>query len=178
MNGCCGWAWTWIGSKNNLDLYTSMVMYFSLDAEGGWLPSTTHWSAPWVTSATNWPSVCIRNCWRPSPVGMEDRSRANNKQDILSADEMEITVAHQGRRDFGCLDSECPGVQRRGKGSNSSQTTPEHSGRNRLAKELRTRGDELERTNDRLRQINAELEDFTHVVSHDLKEPLRTLRSL
>jgi PAS domain S-box-containing protein len=49
--------------------------------------------------------------------------------------------------------------------------------RNRLADELRSRGDELERTNSRLRQINSELEDFTHVVSHDLKEPLRTLQA-
>jgi len=49
--------------------------------------------------------------------------------------------------------------------------------RNRLADELRSRGDELERTNVRLRQINSELEDFTHVVSHDLKEPLRTLEA-
>lgn len=49
--------------------------------------------------------------------------------------------------------------------------------RNRLADELRSRGDELERTNARLRQINSELEDFTHVVSHDLKEPLRTLQA-
>ncbi len=49
--------------------------------------------------------------------------------------------------------------------------------RNRLADELRTRGDELEKMNARLRQINSELEDFTHVVSHDLKEPLRTLQA-
>jgi PAS domain S-box-containing protein len=49
--------------------------------------------------------------------------------------------------------------------------------RNRLADELRSRGDELERMNTRLRQINTELEDFTHVVSHDLKEPLRTLQA-
>jgi PAS domain S-box-containing protein len=49
--------------------------------------------------------------------------------------------------------------------------------RNRLANELRRRGDELEQAYAELLTINKELDDFTSVVAHDLKEPLRTLEA-
>ncbi|MGF1582339.1 MAG: ATP-binding protein [Gemmataceae bacterium] len=49
--------------------------------------------------------------------------------------------------------------------------------KNRLANEVRQRRDELEHANTELREINTALDEFTAIVSHDLKEPLSTLQA-
>lgn len=49
--------------------------------------------------------------------------------------------------------------------------------RNELQQQVNQRTVELEATNRRLKKLNAELQDFTYIASHDLQEPLRKIQN-
>ncbi len=68
-------------------------------------------------------------------------------------------------------------IEENGKFIRSRSVGRDVTERNRLDTARRLQAEELEAANTQLRKINQELEDFTYVVSHDLKEPLRTLES-
>src|SRR5262249_12352221 len=70
-----------------------------------------------------------------------------------------------------------PLVDDQGRFMRSRSAAQDVTERKRLADAVHAKNEELQEANVQLRRINQELEEFTYVVSHDLKEPLRTLQA-
>jgi PAS domain S-box-containing protein len=156
------------------DLYQNApVMFFSLDANGYFVTCNEMLVHTLGYQRADLYHTHYTNLLTPG-------SREQFEHDRGAFQQPREMAAQWLTRDGRILDvwiSNMPITDAQGRFVRSRSAALDETQRNRLANELRRRGDELERANVELRAINRELEAFTSVVSHDLQEPLRTLEA-
>jgi PAS domain S-box-containing protein len=149
------------------------VMYFSLDPEGrlcgfnntlrrtlGYQPRDLH-----LQPYTRLLPPESRERYLADPEVFRQRSEVETRWVKKDGTVIEVWIRSVPQQDEG------------GRFVRSLSVAQDVTERNRLADELRRRGDELARANAELRRINKELDEFTSVVAHDLREPLRTIEA-
>lgn len=154
------------------DLYhNAPVMYFSLDSAGRFVAfnDTMLWALGYARDDLfRRPYTCL--------LTPESQQQFQAKPDAFQhAGEVETRWVKKDGTIIDVWIRSTPLLDANGAFVRSRSVAQDVTERNRLAAELRHRGDELERANARLVQINKALDEFTAVVSHDLKEPLRTI---
>ena len=156
------------------DLYHhSPVLYFSLDAWGQFVAFNET-----LLRTLGYPREALVG--QPYSCLLTPESRAaflDDPKALQQTGEVEAQWVKQDGTVIDVLIDTTTVMDADGKFVRSRSVARDVTDRRRLATALLTKADELGQANGQLRRINQELEEFTYVVSHDLKEPLRTLQA-
>jgi PAS domain S-box-containing protein len=158
------------------DLYHhSPVMYFSLDAGGNFVAcneTLVRNLGYRREELTGQPFTCLltRELGERFRADLEAYQRPGETQ-------MESQWVKKNGQVIDVWVRSVPTQDRKGRFLRTRSVAQDVTERKRLADELAQQAEQLRRANQELLRINHELDDFTYVVSHDLKEPLRTLNA-
>ncbi len=156
------------------DLYENApAMYFSVDLEAKVIECNQTMLSTLHRLATRSSASLITTCYRSRSAagpGSDSKSFSNTGRHRMRADGLNLT-ARSSTSGSSVRSFRVPRTRRSMHVAWHRMSRPS----DRLEAELQEKNQHLARANDELSQRNRELDEFVHVVSHDLQEPLRTL---